>query len=191
MQHRQQTKRSSRVAFRTSPIHRSQVQRCLPLDLEIFGDELGELGACAGQSRRSHTAYGFLMSKLEEDGQLWAKQELNRIIDKFRQMQSGDLGAEALIQLPRIVPRGDERAGADRTLSGTKAAGEEFRGAHERRLEHRYAARAGPNDRRLGKLIRPDTRTMWGAGRNARLAPALNRSSARDNLPGSTARAAR
>jgi hypothetical protein len=206
------------TAFRTSLIHRSQVQRCLPLDLEISGDELGELEACAGQSPRSHTAYGFLMSQLEEDGRLTpddlkmlralivgnadaylkydddfgpAKQELNRIIDKFRQIQSGYLGAEALMQLPRIVPRGHERAGADRALSRTKAAGEEFRGAHQRRLEHRYAACAGPNDRRLGKLIRPDTRTMWGAGRNAFLATALNRSSARDNLPSSTARAAR
>ena len=48
--------------------------RCASVDTEenfnTLGDELGELEACAGQSLRSHSAYEFLMSRLEEDGQL-------------------------------------------------------------------------------------------------------------------------
>lgn len=100
-------------------------------NFSILGDELGELESCAGQSLRSHAAYEFLISKLEEDGQLTpddlktlrtlivgdadaylkydddfaeAKQELNRIIDKIRLLQSGDLGAESLMQL-RVLCR--------------------------------------------------------------------------------------
>jgi hypothetical protein len=109
--------------------------RCASAETEenfsILGDELGELESCAGQSLRSHAAYEFLMSKLEEDGQLTpddlktlralivgdadaylkydddfdqAKQELNRVVGEIRQLQSGDLGAEALMQL-RVLCR--------------------------------------------------------------------------------------
>lgn len=109
--------------------------RCASADSEenfnTLGDELGELETCAGQSLRSHAAYEFLISKLEEDGQLTpddlktlrslivgdadaylkydddfdqAKQELSRVVDKIRQLQSSDLGAEALMQL-RVLCR--------------------------------------------------------------------------------------
>lgn len=100
-------------------------------NFNTLGDELGELETCAGQSLRSHAAYEFLISKLEEDGQLTpddlktlrslivgdadaylkydddfdqAKQELSRVVDKIRQLQSSDLGAEALMQL-RVLCR--------------------------------------------------------------------------------------
>jgi hypothetical protein len=100
-------------------------------NFSILGDELGELESCAGQSLRSHAAYEFLISKLEDDGQLTpddlktlralivgdadaylkydddfdqAKQELARVIEKIRQLQAGDLGAETLMQL-RVLCR--------------------------------------------------------------------------------------
>jgi len=109
--------------------------RCASAETEenfsVLGDELGELEACAGQSLRSNGAYTFLMTKLQDGGQLTpddlttlralivgdadaylkydddfeqAKQELARVIDKIRQLQSGDLGAEALMQL-RVLCR--------------------------------------------------------------------------------------
>jgi hypothetical protein len=100
-------------------------------NFSILGDELGELESRAGQSLRSHAAYEFLISKLEDDGQLTpddlktlralivgdadaylryddgfdeAKRELARVIDKIRQLQAGDLEAEALMQL-RVLCR--------------------------------------------------------------------------------------
>lgn len=109
--------------------------RCASAETEqnfrILGDELGELETCAGQSLRSHAAYEFLMTKLEDDGQLTpddlktlraliigdadaylkydddfdqAKQELNRVIEKIHQLQAGNLEAEALTQL-RVLCR--------------------------------------------------------------------------------------
>ena len=100
-------------------------------NFSTLGDELGELESCAGQSLRSNAAYSFLMTKLQGDGQLspddlttlralivgdadaylkydddfdQAKQELNRVIDKIRQLQAGDMGPEALMQL-RVLCR--------------------------------------------------------------------------------------
>jgi hypothetical protein len=100
-------------------------------NFSTLGEALGELESCAGQSLRSNAAYEFLMKKLQGDGQLTpedlttlralivgdadaylkydddfdeAKQELTRVIEKIRQLQSGDLGAEALMQL-RVLCR--------------------------------------------------------------------------------------
>ena len=97
----------------------------------VLGEKLSELESSAGQYLRSHTAYQFLLAKLQQekpltpddlktlrslivgdaDGYLkydddfeQSKTELTRIIDQIRKLQSSELTAEALIQL-RVLCR--------------------------------------------------------------------------------------
>ena len=89
-------------------------------------EQLGDLESAAGQSLRSHTAYQFLVTKLQQDSPLTtddlktlrsliigdaddylkydddferSKTELARILDQIRLLQSSKLGPESLMQL--------------------------------------------------------------------------------------------
>jgi hypothetical protein len=97
----------------------------------LLGDKLGELESAAGRFIRSHSAYQFLVVKLQQDCPLTtddlktlrsliigdadeylkydddfeqSKSQLGRILDQIRHLRSGDLSPETLMRL-RVLCR--------------------------------------------------------------------------------------
>ncbi len=97
----------------------------------LLGERLGDLESSAGQFLRSHTAYQFLVTKLQQDSPLTAddlktlrslivgdadeylkydddfeqsKSELGRVLGQIRQLRSSTLGPETLMRV-RVLCR--------------------------------------------------------------------------------------